>query len=579
MCEPGEVQYQVYGTDVDDILVSCQKVSGPGQLVGNFWVYDVTGDETVTVTVRCTDACGAFCEETFIIEFVIDEIYCIPPVVTIEKTHDTYQGHYEFVSITLEDIPLEMGGFDFLIAYDASALTPMEVLPGQLLEDCGWEYFTYRFGWQGNCGGPCPSGLLRIVAIADLNNGPNHPSCFGPPDSDPHELFRIKFYVTNDRTFECMYVPIKFFWIDCGDNAISNKAGDKLYVDLRIYAYEDLLLWDEDDDDEFPEDARPQGVGAPDFCLNPDPEKPSAVRFIIFKFGGIDIICSDSIDAAGDLNMNDLPNEIADAVLYTNYFIYGLSVFNVSVEGQIAASDVNRDGRVLTVGDLVYLIRVMTGDAPAFGKLSPFANEVDVCIRSRPDRLELSTNSSTDIGAAHFVFNVDDPNADVSVSLSDQLEGLDILSDVVDGQLKVLVYSHGSNRIQAGETAILTIEYDGELELVSNELVDYYGNDLTVMVKDVTLPTEFAVSQNFPNPFNPETVISLSLPHASDWTITVYNIAGQIVKTLDGYSEAGTVTVRWQGSDESGQEVASGIYLYKVSVGDYSVTKKMLLLK
>jgi hypothetical protein len=570
-------------TDEDGNLKppSPQIISGPGALQGNFWVYTPSGDETADVTIRCTDSCGAYCEDSFTIQFDINDTCCIfdCPTITIEKTHDTYQGHYEFVSVTIEDNPIEMGGFDFLIAYDASALTPMEVLPGQFIEDCGWEYFTYRFGWQGNCGGTCPSGLLRIVAIAELNNGPNHPACFKPPDADPHELFKIKFYVTNDRTFECMYVPIKFFWIDCGDNVISSVSGDTLWIDVKIYGFEENLLWDEDDDDEFPEDARPQGLGAPDICLNPDPDKPSAIRCITFKFGGIDIVCSDSIDAAGDLNMNDLANEIADAVLYTNYFIYGLSVFNISTEGQIAASDVNKDGRVLTVGDLVYLIRVLTGDAPAFGKLSPFSNEVDVNLRSHSDQVELSTNSPTDIGAAHLVFNVDDPNADISVSLSEQLEGMDLISDIVDGQLKVLVYSLGASRIRSGENAILTIEYDGELELVSHELVDYYGNDLTVTVKDVTLPTEFAVSQNFPNPFNPETVISLSLPHSSDWTITIYNIAGQVVKTLDGYGEAGTVTVRWHGSDESGQEVASGVYFYKVSVGDYSITKKMLLLK
>ncbi len=174
-----------------------------------------------------------------------------------------------------------MGGFDFLIAYDASALTFMEATPGQLLEDCGWEYFTYRYGWHGNCEGPCPSGLLRIIAIADLNNGPNHPTCFKPPVTDPYELFNIKFYVTNDRTFECMYVPIKFFWFDCGDNSISSVSGDTLWIDVKIYDYEGNLIWDEDDDDEFPEDARPQGLGAPDVCLNPDPEKPSAIRCII----------------------------------------------------------------------------------------------------------------------------------------------------------------------------------------------------------------------------------------------------------------------------------------------------------
>jgi hypothetical protein len=61
------------------------------------------------------------------------------PSIVIEKTEDTYQGQHEYVSVTLEDNPVEMGGFDLLIAYDASALIPMEITPGQLLEDCDWE--------------------------------------------------------------------------------------------------------------------------------------------------------------------------------------------------------------------------------------------------------------------------------------------------------------------------------------------------------------------------------------------------------------------------------------------------------
>ena len=80
---------------------------------------------------------------------------CERPIITIEKTHNTLQGMYEYVSITIENSDLEMGGFDFLIAYDASALTFMEATPGQLLEDCDWEYFTYRYGAFGNCGDAC----------------------------------------------------------------------------------------------------------------------------------------------------------------------------------------------------------------------------------------------------------------------------------------------------------------------------------------------------------------------------------------------------------------------------------------
>ena len=63
-----------------------------------------------------------------------------------------------------------------------------------------------------------------------------------------------------------------------------------------------------------------------------------------YNIGGIDIVCADSIDDRGDINLNGVANEVADAVLLGNYFVYGLSVFTINIEGQIAASDVNADG-------------------------------------------------------------------------------------------------------------------------------------------------------------------------------------------------------------------------------------------
>jgi len=123
-------------------------------------------------------------------------IYVIPTVrATIEKTHGSFQGQVEEVSIYLDSLinpANEMGGFDFLIQYDQTALTFQSAVPGQLLVDCGWEYFTYRQGPDGNCGSnACPSGFLRIVAMAETNNGANHPSCFsdcgeyGQPERKP----------------------------------------------------------------------------------------------------------------------------------------------------------------------------------------------------------------------------------------------------------------------------------------------------------------------------------------------------------------------------------------------------------
>jgi hypothetical protein len=202
--------------------------------------------------------------------------------------------------------------------------------------------------------------MLRVVAIADMNNGTAHPACFGPPEfvSNQYELAEMKFLVTNDRTFACQFAPIKFFWDDCGDNSISSVDGEVLYIDRAVCDFEDNIIWDEFDDVQFPEDARIPFVGAPDHCLNPNPEKPSAVRFIDFISGGIDIICAESLDTRGDVNLNGLSNEIGDAVVFTNYFIVGLAAFTVNVEGQIAATEVNCDGIPLSVADLVYLIRL-----------------------------------------------------------------------------------------------------------------------------------------------------------------------------------------------------------------------------
>ena len=87
-------------------------------------------------------------------------------------------------------------------------------------------------------------------------------------------------------------------------------------------------------------------------------------------------------------------------------------------------------------------------------------------------------------------------------------------------------------------------------------------------------PTAFALAQNYPNPFNPTTSIELALPVASEYTLTIYNVLGQEVKSYSGFAEAGYVKIDWNAADQ-----ASGIYLYKVIAGRYEETKKMVLLK
>jgi len=94
------------------------------------------------------------------------------------------------------------------------------------------------------------------------------------------------------------------------------------------------------------------------------------------------------------------------------------------------------------------------------------------------------------------------------------------------------------------------------------------------------LPKEFALLQNYPNPGNPTTMISFQLPKADRVMLRIVNLRGQEVKTLvDDYREAGTYSVIWDGKNNRGIEVPSGIYLYTLRVGNKVFTKKLTLLK
>lgn len=111
-----------------------------------------------------------------------------------------------------------------------------------------------------------------------------------------------------------------------------------------------------------------------------------------------------------------------------------------------------------------------------------------------------------------------------------------------------------------------------------------YSNEVSVIVSNVSnelgVPKEFALRQNHPNPFNPTTAISYELPNAAHVKISVYNALGMKVATLvDGEQNAGYQSVTWNGKDDAGVSVASGIYLYKMDAGSMSFTRKMILMK
>jgi len=124
--------------------------------------------------------------------------------------------------------------------------------------------------------------------------------------------------------------------------------------------------------------------------------------------------------------------------------------------------------------------------------------------------------------------------------------------------------------------------YNGGFEIIfrASTKRDTLSRSITIVVSTTTsveqvqklIPTKFTLEQNYPNPFNPTTTIQYKIPTKSTTKLVVYNLLGEKVATLvDEEQQAGVYSVIWNGKDDSGNNVASGIYLYRLEAGDPSI--------
>ncbi len=131
----------------------------------------------------------------------------------------------------------------------------------------------------------------------------------------------------------------------------------------------------------------------------------------------------------------------------------------------------------------------------------------------------------------------------------------------------------------------ITITDDGNLfisSMGSSEVKQYKIQDITSIEHSSSdLPMEFSLEQNYPNPFNPTTQIKYAIPSEGFVNLKIYDIIGRVVRTLVYQNQkVGNYTVNWDGRDDDGEVVASGIYFYNLQVADrISKTNKMVFLK
>ena len=117
----------------------------------------------------------------------------------------------------------------------------------------------------------------------------------------------------------------------------------------------------------------------------------------------------------------------------------------------------------------------------------------------------------------------------------------------------------------ADKPQLFMIEHDGTLE------TDYNNH---------TIPNHASISQNFPNPFNPETQFSYTLNESGTISLGIYDITGKLIYTVyDGFQRAGNHNVFWTGLDQNKRPVSSGVYFYRLVTQLNTISKKMVLAK
>ncbi|MCZ6821178.1 MAG: cohesin domain-containing protein [Calditrichaeota bacterium] len=139
---------------------------------------------------------------------------------------------------------------------------------------------------------------------------------------------------------------------------------------------------------------------------------------------------------------------------------------------------------------------------------------------------------------------------------------------------------------ETGEGLIQLSDFKDHLETATTaDGIVQVGDSITVGVETtVSPPAEFQLYQNYPNPFNPETRIRFDVPSSPNGAIsvhlTIFSITGQLVRVLvDERRTGGPHVVVWNGRNDVGKSMPSGLYLYKLSAGSYSTIRRMLLLK
>lgn len=296
----------------------------------------------------------------------------------------------------------------------------------------------------------------------------------------------------------------------------------------------------------------------------------------------------------GDLNADGEINSM-DIVICANIILRRI----VPTSYQQWAGDLNDDGEI-NVLDCILIVNTILGSPIACKATDAIAMvEISETFTVENDRVSipLLLNSEVSVVGAQLRLRYNP-----SMLIPDMPQPPDgnpdmtVLSHTRDGELIVLLYSLKGETIFSGKGTLVTVPFKivkqgnsgGRVHIEDIILASDDGRAVTTVISqrvvaiERVIPEEYTLFQNYPNPFNSGTAIQFAIPSGlgSHAFLKIYNTLGHVVRTLlDEKKGPGHYTVRWDGKDSFGKEVASGVYFYRLKAGEYVSTKRMLVIK
>ena len=228
---------------------------------------------------------------------------------------------------------------------------------------------------------------------------------------------------------------------------------------------------------------------------------------------------------------------------------------------------------------------------------SIFASEAEVVIpdasilKNSEGNLEVVINYSKEISGIQLEMSFNPSQIQIlEPGLSKSNSDFQVNSRINDGRLIMLVFSMTGKKLIIDEGSVLTIPvkplpgFEGKVDIDITKVIlaDPSGQSVSLDKKigeikvSRNIPKVFKVEPNYPNPFNPQTVITKS----SQVVITVYNLKGQEVRILEeSFKEPGFYQTNWNGKNNQGKAVSSGEYILAIRAGKFNHTMKVVFLK